>query len=96
MLYSIPHRLPNTPITQPENGLPSTGIPYVLVNGTIVVRESQVLKDVFSGQPIRFLTEEKGRFVPVSGETWLKTYTIKTNPPSIDIDDSVLNPPANE
>ncbi len=38
----------------PANGaLPSTGIPYVVVNGTIVVRDSKVLKDVFPGQPIR-------------------------------------------
>ncbi len=33
--------------------LPSTGIPYVIVNGTVVVKESKVLKDVFPGQPIR-------------------------------------------
>jgi len=74
------------------NGLPSTGIPYVLVNGTIVVRDSKVLKDVYPGQPIRFPIEETGRFVAATGESWLKTYTIKTNPPTIDIEDSVLNP----
>ena len=34
-------------------GLPSTGIPYVVVNGTIVVKDSEVLKDVYPGQPIR-------------------------------------------
>ncbi|TWT81264.1 N-acyl-D-glutamate deacylase [Planctomycetes bacterium CA13] len=33
--------------------LASTGIPYVLVNGTIVVKDSEVLKDVYPGQPIR-------------------------------------------
>jgi N-acyl-D-glutamate deacylase len=38
----------------PQMGtLPSTGIPYVIVNGTIVVKDSKVLKDVFPGQPIR-------------------------------------------
>ncbi len=74
------------------NGLPSTGIPYVLVNGTIVVKDSKVLKDVNPGQSIRFPVEKKGRFVPATGESWLKTYTVKTNPPSIDIDDSVLKP----
>ena len=74
------------------NGLPSTGIPYVLVNGTIVVKDSKVLKDVNPGQSIRFPVEEKARFVPVTGESWLKTYTIKTNPSTIDLDDSVLNP----
>jgi len=33
--------------------LPSTGIPYVIVNGTTVVKGSKVLKGVFPGQPIR-------------------------------------------
>lgn len=38
----------------PQMGtLPSTGIPYVIVNGTVVVKDSKVLKDVFPGQPIR-------------------------------------------
>jgi len=35
------------------NSLPSTGIPYVIVNGTMVVKDSEVLKGVFPGQPIR-------------------------------------------
>jgi N-acyl-D-aspartate/D-glutamate deacylase len=39
--------------TPANGGLPSTGIPYVVVNGTIVVADSRVLKDVFPGQPIR-------------------------------------------
>ena len=39
--------------TPQMGGLPSTGIPYVVVNGTIVVRDSKVLKDVYPGQPIR-------------------------------------------
>ncbi|PQP33323.1 hydrolase, partial [Desulfobacteraceae bacterium SEEP-SAG9] len=37
-----------------KNGMvPSTGIPYVIVNGTIVVKNSKVLKGVNPGQPIR-------------------------------------------
>jgi len=36
-----------------KNSLPSTGIPYVIVNGTIVVKDSKVLKGVYPGQPIR-------------------------------------------
>lgn len=59
------------------SGLPSTGIPFVLVNGTVVVRNSKVLKDVSSGQAIRFPVEEKGRFVPVSGDAWLNAYTVE-------------------
>ena len=47
------------PVTVKDNatpqmgGLPSTGIPFVVVNGTIVVKDSKVLKNVFPGQPIR-------------------------------------------
>jgi len=33
--------------------LPSTGIPYVVVNGTIVVKDSKVLKGIYPGKPIR-------------------------------------------
>ncbi|NND28144.1 MAG: hypothetical protein HKN97_06125, partial [Myxococcales bacterium] len=36
-----------------KNLLPSTGIPYVVVNGTIVVKDSKILKGVCPGQPIR-------------------------------------------
>jgi hypothetical protein len=35
-----------------DGGLPSTGIPYVLVNGTVVVRDSVTVDDVFPGKPI--------------------------------------------
>ena len=39
--------------TPANGGLPSEGIPYVVVNGTIVVKNSKVLKGVYPGQPIR-------------------------------------------
>jgi N-acyl-D-aspartate/D-glutamate deacylase len=39
--------------TPKNGGLPSTGIPYVIVNGTVVVKDSKVLKGVYPGQPIR-------------------------------------------
>lgn len=39
--------------TMKDGGLPSTGIPYVVVNGTIVVKDSKVLKGVYPGKPIR-------------------------------------------
>ena len=35
-----------------KGGLPSTGIPYVVVNGTVVVKDSKVLKGVFPGQAV--------------------------------------------
>ena len=36
-----------------EQGAPSTGIPYVLVSGQVVVQDSTVQR-VFPGQPIRY------------------------------------------
>ena len=38
--------------TMKDGGLPSTGIPYVLVNGTVVVRDSETVDDVFPGKAI--------------------------------------------
>lgn len=38
--------------TMKDGGLASTGIPYVLVNGTVVVRDSETVNDVFPGKPI--------------------------------------------
>ena len=39
--------------TMKQGALPATGIPYVIVNGTIVVKDSKVLKGVYPGQAIR-------------------------------------------
>ena len=38
--------------TKEQAGLPATGIPYVIVNGTVVVEDSHVLQ-VYPGKPIR-------------------------------------------
>jgi len=43
---------------QGMQSLPSTGIPYVIVNGTVVVKDSEVLKGVYPGQPIRNAIDE--------------------------------------
>ena len=43
----------NVTFEEGKNRLPSTGISYVVVNGTIVVKDSKVLKDVYPGEPIR-------------------------------------------
>lgn len=59
--------------TYEKGTLPSTGIPYVVVNGTIVVRDSEVLKGVNPGQPIRY-ERVASRFKPLSVERWTKTY----------------------
>jgi len=59
--------------TYAKGTLPSTGIPYVIVNGTIAVRDSQVLKGVNPGQPIRF-EPMKSRFQPLSIKNWTSTF----------------------
>ena len=55
-----------------ENGLPSTGIPYVLVNGVIMVKDSEVQRGNYPGQPIRYPIEEKGKWVPLAKEPYLE------------------------
>ncbi len=50
-----------------KGALPSTGIPYVLVNGVVVVKDSVVQK-VFPGKPIRFPVMQKGRLDQISIE----------------------------
>jgi N-acyl-D-glutamate deacylase len=68
-----------------EHGLPSTGIPYVIVNGIVVVRDSKVLAGVKPGQPIRFPVEAKGRFVPVGVNRWINENTVTRRPlPHVD------------
>ena len=59
--------------TYAKGTLPSTGIPYVVVNGMIVVKDSQVLKGVNPGQPIRF-GPVKSRFEPITLDGWYQTY----------------------
>ncbi len=54
------------------NGLPSTGIPFVLVNGVIMVKDSEVQNSLFPGQAIRYPVEERGRFKPLEKEGYLK------------------------
>jgi len=70
-----------------EQGLPTAGIPYVIVNGQQVVRNGQFQK-VWAGQPIRFPVEGKGRFEPASVEKWVKDFSVNT----ITVDDSPVNP----
>lgn len=63
-----------------EGGLPTEGIPYVLVNGTVIVDDSKVLKDVYPGQPIRFPVEKKGRLVPLNATNWMPANLVETSP----------------
>ncbi len=51
------------------------GIPYVIVNSTIVVKDTEVLKGVNPGQPIWF-ESVKRRFEPISVEAWKNVYMV--------------------
>jgi len=62
-----------------QHGTPTTGIPYVVVNGTIVVKDSEVLP-VKPGQEIRFPVEPRGRFEAIEVNAWLNKHTIGLNP----------------
>lgn len=54
--------------------MPSTGIPHVIVNGIIVMKDSEPIKRFDAGQPIRFEIESKSRFEPLTLEGWTKTF----------------------
>jgi hypothetical protein len=62
--------------TYEHGALPSTGIPYVVVNGTVVVRDAEVLKGTNPGQPIRFEPLAKGLFEPLSIEAWQAKFMV--------------------
>ena len=61
-----------------SQGLASSGIPYVLVNGVVVMKDSTVLKDVYPGQPLRFPVEEVGRYETITAESWKDANMIET------------------
>ena len=60
--------------TYAKGTLPTTGIPYVLVNGVIVVKDSEVLKNVNPGQAIRFPVEDSPKFEPLQLDSWEKEF----------------------
>ena len=70
-----------------EQGLPTSGIPYVIVNGQLVVKDSEFQK-VWAGQPIRFPVEDKGHFEPITVEAWSRQITI----PGFSVDDTGAKP----
>ena len=47
----------NSSLDKGKSGQPTTGIPYVVVNGTVVVKDSKVLAGVYPGRPIRAKVE---------------------------------------
>ncbi len=79
----------NSTYKEGENGLPSTGIPYVLVYGQIVVKDSKVLDGVYPGKPIRYPVADKGRFVPLEKGTYLESILGRK---SIDVGDETISP----
>ena len=54
--------------TYEKGNVVTTGMPYVLVNGVITVKNSEVLK-VFAGQPIRFSPMDS-KLEPLDPEKW--------------------------
>ena len=54
--------------------MPTTGIPFVIVNGVVVVRNERVREGVYPGQPIRFPEEAKPRFEELEVEHWRQQY----------------------
>jgi hypothetical protein len=62
--------------TYAKGTIPSSGIPHVIVNGVIVMKDSEPLKGVNPGQPIRFSVEKEGRFKGLSAEKWKGKYTV--------------------
>jgi hypothetical protein len=63
--------------TYAKGATPSTGIPYVLVNGVIVVKDSKCMPDdVNPGQPIRFEPVTESKLVPLSIDSWHKEYYV--------------------
>lgn len=62
--------------TYEKGTLPSTGIPHMIVNGIVVMKDSEPLKRFDAGQPIRFEPQKEGRFKPLSVENWTKQFYV--------------------
>lgn len=59
--------------TYAQGTLPSSGIPFVIVNGTVVVDGGEVLRDVNPGQPIRHEPRES-LFAPLEVDAWTQAF----------------------
>ena len=59
--------------TYAQGNLPSSGIPFVIVNGVVVVDGGEVLRDVNPGQPIRHEPRES-LFEPLDVDAWMQAY----------------------
>ncbi|QYK01657.1 amidohydrolase family protein [Shewanella psychrotolerans] len=79
----------NATYTMGEQGLPTSGIPYVIVSGVPVVNKGVFDLSVKPGKSIRFPVEAKGKFKPVTVESWSEQHVIRP----ISIDDGGLAKP---
>jgi hypothetical protein len=57
------------------NGLSPKGLPHVIVNGQFVKRNNKAT-NVMAGQPIRYLVEDKPRFVTASKKKWFEEFSL--------------------
>ena len=62
--------------TYAKGTIPSSGIPFVIVNGVLIMKDSEPLAGVNPGQAIRFPIEEEGRFKGLSAENWKEKFTV--------------------
>ncbi len=62
--------------TYAKGTIPSSGIPYVVVNGVIIMKDSEPLPGVNPGQAIRFPVEDNSRFKGLSSDKWHAKYTV--------------------
>ncbi|WP_167608236.1 amidohydrolase family protein [Maribellus sediminis] len=61
--------------TYAKGTAPSSGIPYVLVNGVVVVKDSECMPDnVNPGQAIRFEPVAESKLVPLNVDSWQKEF----------------------
>jgi N-acyl-D-aspartate/D-glutamate deacylase len=55
---------------------PAEGIPYVIVSGKAVVKDSNIVHGLHPGQPIRFEKLTESRRTPLDVKTWKKENTV--------------------
>ena len=62
--------------TYDKGTLPSTGIPHMIVNGVVVMKDSEPLERFEAGPQIRFEPQVQGRFEPLSEEDWTSKFYV--------------------
>ncbi|MDC1106102.1 amidohydrolase family protein [Prolixibacteraceae bacterium] len=62
--------------TYAKGTLPSSGIPHVIVNGVLVMKDHEPLRRFDAGQPIRFKPMKGGLFKPLDRDHWTKKFYV--------------------